>query len=143
MRINGAYSSCSAVASGVVQGSVLGPLLFALCINDLPNCCPVCVVKLFADDAKAYKKITSEHDRQVLQKSLCNICIWAERWKLDLSYDKCCYLRVGYEDNSLSYRLGQHVLKPCSDTRDLSITVQSNLKPGRHCIQIASKANAQ
>ena len=100
--INGAYSSCSAVARGVVQGSVLEPLLFALYINDLPDSCPACVVKLFADDAKAYKKITSQHDRQVLQKSLCNICIWAEHWELDL-YDQCCYLQIGYEDNSLSY----------------------------------------
>ena len=87
VRINGAYSSCSAVASGVVQDGVLGPLLFALYINDLPNCCPACVVKLFADDAKAYKEITSQHDRQVLQKSLSNIIHLGGTCELDLSYD--------------------------------------------------------
>ena len=112
VQINGAYSSCSAVTSGVVQGSVLGPLLLALYINGLPDCCPACVVKLFTDDTKAYDEITSQHDSQVFQKLLCNICIWAECWELDLSYDKCCYLQIGYEDNSLSYRLGQHVLNP-------------------------------
>ena len=56
---------------------------------------------------------------------------------------QCCYLQIGYEDNSLSYRLGQHVLKPDSDARDLGVTVQSNLKPSLHCMQIASKTNAR
>ena len=85
----------------------------------------------------------SQHDRLVLQKSLCNICIWTERWELDLSYGKCRHLQIGYEDNLLSYRLRQHVLKSCSDACDLSLTVQSNLKPGLHYIQIASKANVR
>ena len=110
----------------------------------MPDCYSACIVKLFADDAKAYKDIASQYDRQVL-KNRCVIYAyaWAERWELDLSYDKCCYLQIGYEDNSLSNRLRQHVLKPCNDARDLDITVHSNLSSGLHCMQIASKANAR
>ena len=65
--LNGKYSSISDVPSGIVQGSVIGPLLFALYINDLPECCPDCKIKLFADDVKAYKKIRTCNDRLALQ----------------------------------------------------------------------------
>ena len=76
-------------------------------------------------------------------KNRCVIYVSGQNTELDLLYKKWCYLQIGYEDNSLSYRLGQHVLKPCRNARDLGITVQSNLKPDLHCMQIASKANAR
>jgi len=139
--INGTISAPGAVTSGVVQGSVVGPILFVLYINDLPAACRDCIIALFADDAKAYKIIKTPQDRLLLQLSLTALWFWALKWDLQLSVDKCLYLQLGYTDQSLSYTLGTHILKPCNNVRDLGITIQSNLKPGMHCTEIAHKAN--
>ena len=72
--LNSACSTSSYVTSGVIQESVLGPLLFTMYINDLPAQCPDCEIKLFADDVKAYKRIHSTSDCTVLQASLNNLC---------------------------------------------------------------------
>ena len=68
--VNGARSTSADVTSGVIQESIVGPVLFVLHINDLPSACPGCTIELFADDAKPYKVIRSIHDRVVLQLSL-------------------------------------------------------------------------
>ena len=86
--INGKFSNCLHVTSGIPQGSVLGPILFLIFINDLPdlfNCC----MKLFADDAKLYLPITNSHDEEILQQNLDNSDIWAEIWDMDLNTKIC------------------------------------------------------
>ena len=106
----------------------------------LPTACFECFIKLYADDSKACKIITQPSDRNLLQLSPDKFGIWAELWELDLSYDKCFYLQIGCKDESLSYKIGQYTLKPCHYAKDLGINIQSNLRPGLHCMQIASNA---
>ena len=69
--VNGKYSDWFNVDSGVPQGSILGPLLFLIYINDLPDFCTKtyneCVVYLYADDAKVYKIISNSEDQEMLQ----------------------------------------------------------------------------
>ena len=124
-----------------MQGSILGPLLFTFYVNDLPTACLECIIKLYADDSKAYKIIIHPSDMNLLQLSLDKLGIWAELWELDLSYDKFYYLQIGYTDESLSYKIGQHISKPCHNAKDLGITILSNLRPGLHSMQIVSNAN--
>jgi hypothetical protein len=133
VNINGVTSSFSAVTSGVIQGSVLGPLLFVLYINDLPAACHDCSIVLYAEGAKAFKIIKNQHDRLLLQSSLTALGVWAKKWKLQLSLEKCLYIQLSYTDLSISYTLDSHILKPCNNARDLGILIQSNLKPGMHC----------
>ena len=70
MRVNHALSNAASVMSGIFQGSVLGPALFVLYINDLPEACRNVNVKLYADDVKVYKMITCPADRTCLQQAL-------------------------------------------------------------------------
>jgi len=141
VNVNGTTSTPGAVTSGVIQGSVVGPILFVLYINDLPAACPECETMLFADDAKQYKVIKTPEDRKILQSSLTALCNYAKKWKLQLSFEKCLYLQLGYSNKSVTYALDSHTLRPCTSARDLGITLQSNLKPGKHCTEIAHKAS--
>jgi len=69
VKVNGSYTSWTAVTSGIPQGSVLGPLLFLIYINDLIDCCePFSDIYLFADDAKLFHHVLHPSDQQILQK---------------------------------------------------------------------------
>ena len=71
VKLNGFFSDWANVLSGIPQGTILGPILFIIYINDLPDpCMQFAKVCLFADDAKLYKHVTSREDHQSLQNGL-------------------------------------------------------------------------
>ena len=77
--VSGTYSDWLSVRSGVPQGSVLGPLLFLLYIDDLHSIVRHSKLKLYADDVTLYREIKSEADCQLLQEDLDHICSWANK----------------------------------------------------------------
>ena len=77
--VDGEASTETTVDSGVPQGTVLGPLLFLVHINDLPDRV-TSSVRLFADDCLLYRPVTSQSDHQALQDDLKNLETWAEEW---------------------------------------------------------------
>ena len=78
MRINSTLSNKDEVTSGIPQGSVLGPLLFVIYINDLPDVVDVeSHIYLFADDTKVFRKIGADADKTKLQCDLNNMCKWS------------------------------------------------------------------
>jgi len=76
---DGSISEAACVTSGVPQGSVSGPLLFLIFINDLPTCVES-TCRLFADDCLLYHKINSVHDHDILQNDLFCLEQWANKW---------------------------------------------------------------
>ena len=88
--VDGIFSNWVEVTSGVPQGSVLGPLLFLLFINDLPNSLN-CNVKLFADDSAMYCEVGEDEISYsvALQKDLNALDVWCKTWQLNLNKDKC------------------------------------------------------
>lgn len=77
--INGQSSEWTEVTSGVPQGSVLGPLLFIMFVNDLPDQVNS-FCKLFADDAKIYKDLQNLEDFEIIQNDLDKLCQWTIKW---------------------------------------------------------------
>ena len=97
VEIRGTRSDRLRVTSGVPQGSVLGPVLFLVYINDLVNEME-CSALLFADDAKIYRNISSEDDIASMQRDVRRLEEWSRKWLLDFNIDKCITLHVGHRN---------------------------------------------
>ena len=92
--VNGQFSDWKPVTSGIPQGSVLGPVLFLVFINDLPDVLN-CLKKLFADDGKIYLPIRDIQDEICLQGNVDNSVEWAEKWDMKFNAKKCKHMRHG------------------------------------------------
>ena len=90
------------VSSGIPQGSVLDPILFLICINDLPGAID-CFIKFFADDAKLYLKVNSLVQADQLQGNVTRSESWADIWRMFLNYKKCKKFHVGNKDINATY----------------------------------------
>ena len=91
--INGRYSDWTAVTSGVPQGSVLGPTLFLMFINDLEDSVQSTVLK-FADDTKLYTEVTKEEGGEQLQEDLDKCTEWDKQWMMEFNVSKCKVLHA-------------------------------------------------
>ena len=131
-------SNYKSVISGTPQGSILGPVLFVIFINDLPDTVPNSVsCKLYADDVKLY---ASSNNSRSLAQSLSNISTWSNKWQLTIAAQKCFVLHLGYSNPKKQYTLNNIILPLNGDCRDLGITVCSNLKFSKYCHQQVTKA---
>ena len=109
--VNGETSQCKEVISGIPQGSVLGPLLFVIFINDLPTQVKSDIF-LFANDTKIFRNIRSEDDRETLQKDINTMLEWANKWQLEFHPDKCVSMSINNkEDQPRTYKMKETTLK--------------------------------
>ena len=104
VRINGKYSDWRDVSSGIPQGTVLGPILFVIYINDLPQVCDN--LFLFADDAQIYRHIQSISDLQYLQNCCQQLYDWSEQWLMRLNTDKCKLLTISRKKDLIDCKYG-------------------------------------
>jgi hypothetical protein len=108
VKINSTLSSPSLVASGVPQGSVLGPLLFNIFVNDVTDHLdPSATAKLFADDIKLYTSF-SNISPSILQSQLNIIHTWSTLWQLRISHPKCSILNIGPHQQNNSFQIDQN-----------------------------------
>ena len=132
VRVRGVYSALIDVLSRVPQGSVLGPLLFLLFVNDLP---------MFADDTKLWITLKSKTDSAILQNDLDNLIAWSNQWLLKFNPSKCKLMHIGH-NLSTEYHMvddiGKNVMiEETSLEKDLGIYVSSDLKPSTQCAKAA------
>ena len=128
------------VLSGVPQGSILGPLLFNLYINDLVEGIESDIL-LYVDDAKLYRVISSCEDIHHLQADLQQIDDWMKKWIMEINTQKSPILTLGPQNFSSSYSLGFAALTLSKEERDLGILVDSELNFSSHYEAVIKKAS--
>ena len=126
--------------SGVPQGSVLGPILFLIYINDLEDDIS-CKELKFADDTKVFRKVTNVTDKRSLQDDLDKLVKWSEMWQILLHFGKCKCINIGHENMDEEYKMGDAVLGRTTQEKDLGVTFSADMKVSEQCGIAASKGN--
>ena len=129
---------------GVPQGSILGPLLFTLFINGLPDEAADGVkTALYADDTKLYRNVSSSEHCDLIQVTLSNIHYWSQRNNIRFNTSKCKALTVTRKKTAIvfDYTLDGSTLTRVSEEKDLGVIITSTLSWDSHIHTITAKAN--
>jgi len=134
VRVQGRYSKWSRVISGIPQGSVLGPLLFIIYINDLPDLIEQnASISLYADDAKIYKHVREMSDGESLQKAVEDMNLWCNSWMIKINCAKCKSMTIGKSQKVKKFDLkmieagNEIVLDHENEMKDLGVTMDAEL----------------
>ncbi|BHF84567.1 hypothetical protein SprV_0902771800 [Sparganum proliferum] len=143
VQVGRQQSSEVSVVSDVPQGSVLGPTLFHVFINDCVKDLD-CDTILFADDIKLWKVIHNAADADHLQANLNRLEDWSKRWLMPFNISKCNFLQLGSfrASSPRTYFLHGTPLQQVDSQKDLGVWITSSLKPTLHCAKAAKSAMA-
>ena len=136
---------------GIPQGSILGPLLFVLFINDLNDAISENTnISLYADDTKIWREIISYEDHLILQNDINSMYKWSTENKMNFHPKKCKVLQVTLKlerymyvlpFTRFPYHLNDEILNYVPYEKDLGVIINNKLKWNSHCIQLMTKAN--
>ena len=144
VRIGNYSSDLCHVLSGVPQGSVLGPLLFIVFINDLPECILSSIPFLFADDTKCLQIINSSRSNGInhLQEDINNVSCWSCNTNLIFNEAKFVHIHFWSRDSTVpyTYMVNGKTIPKKSLHKDLGITFTANLQWSEHYKVITAKA---
>ena len=130
------------VISGVPQGSILGPVLFLIFVNDLPSTLSLSKVLLFADDTKCIMPICSLQDCLNLQTDLSRLSDWCSTWNLPLNEEKCSsiHFKPRSSPSSFTYHLNGKQISSIAAHKDLGLFVSADITWRSHYKLISSRA---
>ena len=143
VAVDGSHSSHLEVVSGVPQGTVLGPTLFLLFINDIVDRSDS-TIRLFADDAVVYREISFPSDHTCLQYDLRNLQSRAKTWQMQFNVAKCQLLYISNKKPNTSkfdYTLHSQSLTPTDEHDHLGVLCRRDLRWSSHCSKVSSRAN--
>ena len=132
------------MVSGLPQGTVLGPLLFLLHINDLPSVVSS-KVRLFTDDCIIYRNIKNKEDQIALQKDITLLENWGNTGGMRFNAAKCNIMRVSQtrDPKLFNYSLTGQVLEEVMDAKYFGVTLSNDLEWSKHIATMTNKANSK
>ncbi|KAJ8272727.1 hypothetical protein GJAV_G00092740 [Gymnothorax javanicus] len=140
--ISGCCSPSSYVPSGVPQGSIIGPLLFDIYVNDVCDVPTHSVPLIYADDTKLSREIITLQDCVLLQNDLDSFYRWCVAWKLLVNVIKTMVISFSTKRNHVQYndQLNGHSLRRVTEIKDLGVTLSADLSFTIHVNNICSQA---
>ena len=142
VAFQGATSSHLSVLSGVPQGSVLGPLLFLIYIDDIHEALRSTCGFNFADDSKLLQTAVLNSDYELVQEDIDSVCTWCSNWNLCLNSNKCSHIHFSLKKSNLAtpFTIGESTIQSSSSYKDLGILITSTLSWTDHINKICGKA---
>ena len=139
--VDGRSSDWSSISSGVPQGSILGPLLFLIYINDITHSLNS-EARLFADDCTLYRTVSSAEDCVLLQSDLAKVYSWTQMWQLSLNTSKCKVLNISNKRTPPTYRynINNTPLEFVEKMKYLGIYINRHLRWNDHVSYASHKA---
>ena len=137
--LNGTKSAAKHVSSGVPQGSVLGPILFLIYINDLPDSI-TSSVSLFADDTFLFQVVNYHIEAKTFQTNIDALWKWSATWGMEFNITKCHIMGFNAKETLPQYTLGGKKLNQIEETRYLGVTLQANLSFDSYIFNKLSRA---
>ena len=150
--VKGAHSREGNVVSGVPQGTVLGPILFIVFINDLINKVSECNVSFFADDTRISKQIDAMQSKELLQNDLLSVLSWSKTNNMELNEGKFelqsynikplnIVKELPFQPHLFTYLFSDTVLlEPSTLVKDLGVMVTNDLSWSNHIATIVARA---
>ena len=139
--VDGDFSEQASVRSGVPQGTVLGPLLFILYINDIATNTSSSI-RLFADDCLLYRVVDRVSDVHELQKDLNQLCSWSSTWQMSFNAGKCTVLTITNKKCPIKfdYSIGNQILNRLKNHPYLGVEISDNLDWTKHIDNTVTKS---
>ena len=126
--VEGEMSDWKEIISSVLQGSVLGSMLFNIFIDDIDEIINAFIRK-FADDTKLTRIVESNEDAEAMQKDIDAICEWAKTWAMEFNAAKCKVMHVGRCNKKYEYKMEGEKIAVTEEERDLGVIIGDDLKP--------------
>ena len=138
--VGNSRSTPQPVVSGIPQGTILGPLLFNIYIDELSQKVSFSSVKLFADDTKIYRKVENSDDCSLLQEDLNRLGSFFSNWQLKVNAEKCEVLHLGYNNSKYIYSVNGAQIPAKEYCKDLGVYINDNLTFAKHIDTITRNA---
>ena len=140
--IDGYSSHWLTVTSGVPQGTILGPLLFLIYVDDIGNGLSS-TVRLFADDCTLYREVRSLQDCTLLQQDINKLHSWTQKWQLALNTNKCKVMNISLKKKALpfTYCINNNPLEWVDVIKCLGVKIHRKLSWADHVTEITSRAS--
>jgi len=136
--INGQKSGWMPIYSGVPQGSVLGPILFVIYINDIGAKLKSAFFNMFADDTKIGRTIVNQDDVAKLQEALDGADQWSQKWGMPFNVAKCKVMHIGNNNPNHRYTMAGQALESTAAERDVGVQITPKMNWSEQCAKAAA-----